>query len=314
MGRPLRYIPEGGSLVEVTTRTIQGRYLLRPDDRGRVNETVIGVLGRAQRLTGLSIIAVSVMSSHWHLLAFAEDADELAAFMRHANGNLSKEIGRLHRWPGKLWQRRYRGILVSDEEEAQIARLRYLLAAGVKELLVDRAIDWPGVHSVRALLRGQALRGWWFDRTREFAARRSGQRPGRYDYAEEEKLVLDPLPCWRHLPVEEVRRRVRELVREVEEEAAVERRKSGQRSQGAEAVMAMDPHHRPEKLKSSPAPTFHAVRKSVRRAMWEAYAWVVAEYRRAAESLAKGDRLVEFPEGTFPPRLPFVSFARGHPP
>ncbi len=314
MGRPLRYIPEGGSLVEVTTRTIQGRYLLRPDDRGRVNETVIGVLGRAQRLTGLSVVAVSVMSSHWHLLAFAEDADQLVAFMRHANGNLSKEIGRLHRWPGKLWQRRYRGILVSEEDEAQIARLRYVLAAGVKEFLVDRAIHWPGVHSARALLKDQPLRGWWFDRTREFAARQSGERPGRYDYAEEETLVLDPLPCWRHLPADEVRRRVRDLVREVEDEATVERRTTGQRSQGAEAVMAMDPHHRPEKLESSPAPMFHAARKRVRHEMWEAYLWVVTEYRLAAERLALGDRLAEFPEGTFPPRLPFVPFARGHPP
>ncbi len=266
MSRPLRYIPEGGSLVEVTARTIQGRYLLRPDDQGRVNETVIGVLGRAQRLCGLSVVAVSVMSSHWHLLAFAEDADQLAAFMRHANGNLSKEIGRLHRWPGKLWQRRYRGILVSEEKEAQMARLRYLLAAGVKEFLVDRAIDWPGVHSARALLKDQPLRGWWFDRTREFAAHRRGERPGRYDYAEEEKLVLDPLPCWRHLPAEEVRRRVREVIREVEHEALVERRNTGKQSQGAESVMAADPHYRPEKLEHSSAPMFHAVRKRVRRA------------------------------------------------
>ena len=31
--------------------------------------------------------------------------------------SITKELGRLHNWPGKLWARRYRGILVSDEEE-----------------------------------------------------------------------------------------------------------------------------------------------------------------------------------------------------
>jgi len=31
MSRPLRFIPEDGSLVEVTCRITQGRYLLRPD-------------------------------------------------------------------------------------------------------------------------------------------------------------------------------------------------------------------------------------------------------------------------------------------
>ena len=78
--------------------------------------------------------------------------------------------------------------------------------------------------------------------------------------------------------------------------------------------MAADPHYRPEKLERSSAPMFHAARKRVRRAMWEAYSWVVAEYAAAAERLRDGDRLVDFPEGTFPPRLPFVPFARGHPP
>jgi hypothetical protein len=37
-------------------------------------------------------------------------------------------------------------IVVSDEEAAQVGRLRYILAHGVKENLVERVLDWPGVH------------------------------------------------------------------------------------------------------------------------------------------------------------------------
>jgi hypothetical protein len=48
MSRPLRFIPEEGALVEITCRTIHSRYLLRPDPT--LNEIVLGVLGRAQRL------------------------------------------------------------------------------------------------------------------------------------------------------------------------------------------------------------------------------------------------------------------------
>ncbi len=59
---------------------------------------------------------------------------------------------------------------VSNEEENQIGRLRYLLAAGVKEQLLERAIESPGVHSARTLTREDPLRGWWFDRSRELAA------------------------------------------------------------------------------------------------------------------------------------------------
>ena len=127
-------------------------------------------------------------------------------------------------------------------------------------------------------------------------------------------MLLDPLPCWRHLPANEVKRRVKAVVREIEVEAATERHETGKTSLGAESVMATDPHHRPEKLDKSPAPLFHAAKKEVRRAMWEAYAWVVAEFHIAAGRLRAGDWRAQFPEGTFPPNLPFVPFARGHPP
>jgi hypothetical protein len=48
MSRRLRYIPEGGALVEVTCRTVQSRFLLRPGPE--LNDLVVGVFGRAQRL------------------------------------------------------------------------------------------------------------------------------------------------------------------------------------------------------------------------------------------------------------------------
>ena len=314
MGWQLRHVPEGGALVEITTRTIQGRYLLRPDRRGNVNELILGVVGRAQQLTSMSIVGISVLSSHLHILAVPEDAKQMGNFMRHVCGNISGEIGRLHDWPGTLLPRRYRSIEVSTEEEDQVRRLRYLLAAGVKEQLVERAIDWPGVNSARALTRDHPLRGWWYDRSQEYAARRRGEHFGRFDYATEMTVVLDPIPCWRHLPIEEIRRRIQDLIRDIEREAAAERRATERDVLGAESVMEVDPHYRPAELDRSPAPKFHARRKDVRKAMEDAYSWVVAEYRKAAERLRGGDRLVRFPEGTFPPGLPFVPFPRGRPP
>jgi len=43
MSRPPRFIPENGSLVEITCRTDQGRYLLRPDPV--IDDILLGVLG-----------------------------------------------------------------------------------------------------------------------------------------------------------------------------------------------------------------------------------------------------------------------------
>ncbi len=323
MSSPLRYVPEGGALVEITLNCIQGRYLLRPDPAGEVNELVLGVVGRAQRLYQMPLVGICVLSSHLHALAIPEDAKMMADFMRYVAGNLSKEIGRLHDWPGKLWMRRYRSIVVSDEAEDQIARLKYLLGAGVKEHLVRRAIDWPGVHSARALTRDHPLRGWWFNRSQEFAARRRRETFGRYKYATEEEVFLEPLPCWRHLSVQEVRHRVKDLIREIEREAEIERRAEAKKKEpnprkmtvlGADFVMAVDSQYRPAEFERSPAPDFHARDKEVRKAMRDAYAMVVTAHAEASERLRAGDRMVNFPEGTHPPGLPFVPFARGQPP
>jgi hypothetical protein len=61
MSRHLRFIPEGGALVEVTCRTIQGRLLLRPSPQ--LNDIFLGVLGRAQSRLPLEIVAYCCLSS-----------------------------------------------------------------------------------------------------------------------------------------------------------------------------------------------------------------------------------------------------------
>ena len=63
------------------------------------------------------------------------------------------------------------------------------------------------------MIEGEPLKGFWFDRTQEYAAKQRGETFGKYEYATEETVVFDPLPCWSHLPVEEQRRRGRRLVR-----------------------------------------------------------------------------------------------------
>ena len=115
--------------------------------------------------------------------------------------------GRLHRWRERVWGRRYRAIVVSHEKAAQIERLRYLLEQGTKEGLVRRPEDWPGAHSVQALLDGRPIRGIWFDRSQEYEARRCGKRPGKYEFAEEETFELTSLPAWDSLDGETIRER-----------------------------------------------------------------------------------------------------------
>jgi putative transposase len=304
VSRRLRCIPEERTLIEVTTRTVHGRYLLRPSLL--LNAIILGVLARYVWRYGVRCMGFAFVSSHYHLLLEVDDAWQLARFMNAFNSKLAREIGRLTGWREKIWSRRYQAIVVSREEAAQIDRFKYVLSHGVKENLVDRLRDWPGVHAVRALLDGEALEGLWFDRTQEYAARRRGETFDRLQYATPEILTLEPLPCWRHLDPEKRQERIASLVQEIEKEAAAAREKSGVQPAGAAAILSRDPHARPGKLKKGPAPLFHAATAEMRRFLWEAYAEFVAKFRDAAEKLRAGDRSVVFPPGCFPPALPFV--------
>ena len=261
-------------------------------------------------------MGVVYLSNHFHLLVRVEHAQQLARFMGYLNGNLAREVGRIHGWRDKFWSRRYQAVLVSEEEEAQVARLKYLLSHGVKEQLVHRPQDWPGVHSAEALVTGTPIEGVWVNRSRKWAAQKKRKMFIPNDFTEVETLSFVPLPCWAHLSEAEYRERIRVLVTEIEQEAeAVRERENSSlpaRRVCRKRILRQHPHRAPNKLNKRPAPLVHAFRKSVRGEMREAYGIFFATFRVAAERLKAGEREVAFPPGSFPPALPFVlpGFAR----
>ncbi|MFL6200678.1 MAG: hypothetical protein ACJ76J_16000 [Thermoanaerobaculia bacterium] len=87
---------------------------------------------------------------------------------------------------------------------------------------------------------------------------------------------------------------------------AVERKRTGRAPLGAAAILRQHPHTSPNKSKKSPAPRFHAATKAAREALRKAYGLFLAAFREAAERLKAGDRAARFPNGCFPPGLPFV--------
>ncbi|MEO7974673.1 MAG: transposase [Thermoanaerobaculia bacterium] len=302
MPRRLRYVPPGGAMVEVSCRTMQGRLLLRPSPA--LNEVTLGVLARAARLWTVAVHAYAFLSNHYHLLVWVADAAQLAAFMTYLNSNLAREAGLLVRWREKFWGRRYQAILVSEEEEAQVGRLSYLLAQGVKEGLVASPLDWPGVHCARALAEGTPVSGSWRSRTLETRARRAGLLLDPQTFVEREQLTLAPLRCWQSLEPQVRRSRIQTLIEEIEDSARQQQEETGKPPLGVEAVLRQDPHQEPNRLKKGPAPLVHAAAPAVRRALRQAYFRFLDAYRRAACQLRAGVSDIEFPAGAFPPPRP----------
>ncbi len=269
-------------------------------------EIALGVLARAARLYPVEVHAFAFLSNHYHLLLSVESAHRLAEFMAYLNSNLAREVGHLVRWRERFWGRRYQAIVVSEEEPAQVARLRYVLAHGCKEGFVARPLEWPGANSARALLSGQVISGRWFDRTLEYRARKKRLPVDPQAFASEETLQLAPLPSWRHLSPESYQQEISLLLEEIERATARELVASGREPLGRDSVQRQNPHFEPDRLKKGPAPLLHAASKAARESFRDSYRQFVAAFRAAANRFRLGELTIEFPAGSFPPAPRFV--------
>ncbi len=293
--------------METCTRTIHGLPLLRPGHDA--NERILGVLGRAAEYYDVDVYGFGFCSTHGHLLYGAEHGLQMAGFQCHMNSNVAREIGRLHGWREKLWGRRYRPMAVSDDRETQRERLKYVLSQPVKDGLVERVLEWPGPNAARALVHGEPLVGYWFNRTKEYYARRKGIDFDKYDYATRYEIELKRLPAFQDDSPEEYRAMIAELLWEIEEEEAAER--GGRKVLGVEKVLAQDPCQPIGISKKSPAPVlFFSKRPEVRRGMINDYRDFEDEHMlgsaRMIEAAERGYRLDPkrcFPDGSFPPAV-----------
>jgi hypothetical protein len=303
MTRPIRYMPKPDTLFEITNRTMQGRLLLKPSKT--LKDILLGVMGRAVEIhPEIKLYAFVFASNHFHLLLSSPDYKSIAMFMNHINSNIAREAGRLYHWREKFWSRRYRAIPVLDDASA-LGRLKYFLAHGCKENLVDSPKKWPGLSCLESLLYGKKLEGHWFDRTALYHAQRK-KKSEELDLSKFkilQEVNLTPLPAWEKLSVEQRRAQVGQMVADIEKDLKERLAQTGESLLGVESVLTKRPDGLPLKSKRSPAPFCHAFTRARRLKYKELYQRFVSAFRLASDRLRAGlaSSTREFPEHCFPP-------------
>ena len=276
-------------VYECTSRTIQGRFLLRPS--AQLRRRMIGILCAAQELYPMvHLYAFAVLSNHWEFLASCECAEEFSLYAGYVNSNFARECGRAHGWSGPFWSRRVRMIPCLDDT-ATVDRLRYCMAQGAKEGLVDSPLDWPGASAVPGLIGDMTLNGERVDRDALRRAREAAQRQmpsaammQEADYTRISKLQLKPLPIFAKLDEVALRARHVSLLNEVVAAAVVER--GGRPSLGVAALLRQDPHAAPTDFAPTPAPSCHASSPQLRHAFFQLRSSFNRAYREVADTIA----------------------------
>ena len=295
MGWPIRMY-DSGAMYFVTLRCIQGRLLLRPSPR--TNEVIAGVLARAARACSVELFGFIFASNHFHLIVRAPERN-LPRFMQFLAANISRKVGWLTGWRGSFWERRYSAEPILDDE-ALFGRVRYLLAHGVKERLVRRCRDWPGLNSLRLMLGAAPLPARWFNWTRRWCDRSQlATDRNASTWAESDELSLTTLPSLAARSPKARRRLWLRTVAAIEEEAARDPRPVF----GVRAVLAQRPQFRPTRPARRPRPLCHTSLRILLELFRAHYRSYLERFREASVAWRRGHLAASFPDGAVRPFL-----------
>jgi hypothetical protein len=293
-------------------RIVQGRFLLRPDERGRLVALIAGVIARAKKnFPGVRLFADAWLSNHAHLLLQGAP-EQIPSFVGFIEREISRRWGGIIGWDGNMFQT-YQSTALPGAQ-SQCRAFKYVLAQSTKENLVDSPLRWPGAHCAKDLVQGLERRGTWFDGTgygkalhRCQARKERRAPPARRDFEDDSTYRFDKLPALAKLCDEQYREHVVCLVREIEAEAEAERRRSGKRVLGRRQVFKMSREARSALPK---LPWFEKRRRMIcwadRRAR-ETLDYLVRYwnfqrlFREASQRFREGDLTAPFPATAFRP-------------
>lgn len=274
-----------GSLYLITRRCSERRFFLRPD--AEVNEAFLYCLAEAAARFGVEVILVVAMSNHYHAVVY-DRCGLLPRFTEHFHKLLARTINAIRGRDENMWSSDQVSVVRLEGREDLLDKLAYTATNPVKDHLVERAHQWPGVQGLPALLNGRTLVA---RRPRRYF-RRMGRMPASV------KLRL-------HVPAEiedgaGLLEALRAEVARRERAAAAERARTGRRIVGCRAV---------QRQRWRDAPTTPSPRGGIKPRIAARNRWARIEALRrnrafleayqAARQLWRAGELATFPPGTY---------------
>jgi putative transposase len=290
MSLPRQVLP--GRTYMITRRCTQRQFLMRPD--AETNNAFVYCLAEAAERFGIEVLFFLAMSNHHHT-SIHDPLGNYPAFLEHFHKLFAKCQNALRgRWEN-FWSSEQSSVVRLQSSEDVLDKLVYALTNPVKDHLVERASEWPGASSLRAMLEGKALCA---ERPAHFF-REAGPMPKTVT------LRLARPAGFEGMTQDEWARLLADRVQAVERAARAVRREARFKVLGSRGVLRQDWKQRPasHEPRRQLSPTLAARSKWGRvEALLRNKAFQSA-YAEARTAFVNGVRDVFFPQGTYWLRL-----------
>ena len=148
----------------LTRRCLLRMFLLRPD--AQTWATFRYCMALAAERTGVTVMLPVVMSNHHHVVVHDPDG-RVVEFMHYLHWLVARAMNAARGRRENFWAAEQGSLVPLKDREAVLRAMVYVATNPVKDHLVARVHQWPGVHGLRDLLRGTA---WQVPRPRGFFA------------------------------------------------------------------------------------------------------------------------------------------------
>jgi putative transposase len=282
MTRPRQVIPNQFHLV--TRRCTQQQFLLSPD--AEINNAIAYCLADAAQRFEIDVLLITVESNHHHTVIFDRHG-RFPEFIEHFHKMVARCVNTARGRRENLWASGEACVTRLLDYETILAKLAYTAGNPVKDLLVERATQWPGLTAYGYLINRKPLRT---RRPRFFF---------RADRAWPDELTLTFAIPPELGDADEVIAELQVLVAALEEETKQLRQRTGARVIGRKAILQQHWRSSPTKVEAPRTlrPRFAGRRPARVEALTE-YKEFLAAYRVAFEECRMGNACL-FPAGTY---------------